>query len=409
MKSRVKIAVLCDRLGPYHFAQLKAASRHAEIIAIEFSTKDQTYEWEVIKGASGFIRVTLFSDPVDMQPVNAVIKKVNNALAGIKPQVVAIPGWDAPASLFALWWCLHNNTPSIIMSDSQKDDVVRVWWKEWVKRQIVKLNSSGFVAGLPHIDYLKSLGMPEKRIFTGCDIVDNAFFAEKARGYQQESAAVRKRLGLPEKYFLASSRFILEKNIFLLLQAYAKYCQKTVGDPWKLILLGDGPLKSQIIRHREKLGLSNDVLLPGFKQYEELPAFYGLAGAFIHASTQETWGLVVNEAMACGLPVIVSSHCGCATDLVRHACNGFVFDPYDSEELANHMAFVSGDTCNRGEMGEASRNIIDCWSLETFASNLVDAANAAREADSPRFDYISKALLWGLMHRRRSHRKKKQS
>src|SRR3990170_129105 len=153
MTSRTKIAFLCDRLGPYHFAQLNAASGHAEIIAIEFSTLDQTYAWDLIEAPCDFQRVTLFSDaPVNMQPVNAVVSRVNNVLAEIKPQVVAIPGWDAPASLIALWWCLHNKTPSILMSDSQKHDEIRVWWKELVKRQIVKLNSSGFVAGSPHID-----------------------------------------------------------------------------------------------------------------------------------------------------------------------------------------------------------------------------------------------------------------
>jgi len=265
------------------------------------------------------------------------------------------------------------------------------------------LNSSGFVAGSTSIDYLKFLGMPETRIFIGCDVVDNGFFAERARVFQQDSAAVRKRFCLPEEYFLASNRFIRIKNLFFLLQAYAKYCNNVVGDPWKLVLLGDGPLKHQILSRTEDLGLGDKVIFPGFRQYEELPAYYGLAGAFIHASTKEPWGLVVNEAMACGLPIIVSSRCGCAPDLVRHGCNGFTFDPYDSDELADYLTFVSGDTCNRDEMGQASREIIDCWSLDTFTSNLIKAANVAKEADRPQIDYVSKFILWSLIHLKRFH------
>jgi 1,2-diacylglycerol 3-alpha-glucosyltransferase len=402
--SRIKIAFLCDRLGPYHFAQLNAASVHAEIIAIEFSKKDQTYTWDLIEAPGRFQRVTLFSDsPVNMQPVNAVVKRVENVLAEINPQVVAIPGWDAPASLIALWWCLHNNTPSILMSDSQRHDEIRVWWKELIKRQIVKLNSSGFVAGSTSSDYLKSIGMPENRIFIGCDVVDNRYFSERAGDFQQDPDAVRKIFCLPKEYFLASSRFIKKKNLFFLLQAYAKYCNNVVGDPWKLVLLGDGPLKPQILHQKEDLGLGDKVIFPGFRQYEELPAYYGLAGAFIHASTSEQWGLVVNEAMACGLPVIVSSPCGCAPDLVRHACNGFIFDSYDSDALAEHMAFVSSDICNRAEMGRASRNIIYFWSLDTFTSNLIKAANVAMEADRPRVDYVNKSILWSLIHLKGSH------
>ena len=87
--------------------------------------------------------------------------------------------------------------------------------------------------------------------------------------------------------------------------------------------------------------LAGAVILPGFRQYDELPAFYGLARAFVHASTTEQWGLVVNEAMAAGLPVLVSDRCGCAQDLVRNGVNGFTFDPCDVEELAGLMHRVA--------------------------------------------------------------------
>jgi 1,2-diacylglycerol 3-alpha-glucosyltransferase len=404
MTSGIKIAFLCNRLGPYHFAKLNAASIHAEIIAIESSAVDQTYAWDNIKVPGRFKKVTLYNDaPVNMQLVNDVIKKINNVLNEIKPQVVAISGWDELPSLIALRWCLKNKTPSILMSDSQKHDEIRLPWKELFKQKIVKLNSAGFASGSTAIDYLISLGMPEGKIFPGCNVVDNIFFAESAREFQQNIVTVRKKFDLPEKYFLSSNRFIREKNLFFLLQAYAKYCEKVDGDPWKLVLLGDGPLKYEIKSHSEELGLNNNVIFPGFRQYEELPAYYGLAGAFIHASTKDTWGLVVNEAMACGLPVIVSSPCGCAPDLVRHACNGFIFDPYDLDELAGHLVFVSGNTCNREKMGKASRNIIDGWSLDTFASNLIKAANMAKESDHPRVDYVSKAILWSLIHLKRSN------
>lgn len=401
MTSGIRIAYLCERLGPFHFAQLNAASGHADIIAIEFSQKDQTYEWDYIEGPTSFQRVTLFSDaPINMQPIDAVVRRVNNVLGEVKPQVVALHGWEPPASLIALWWCLDNHTPSIILSDSNKHDEKRVWWKEYIKKQIVKLCPSGFVSGATAMEYLKSLGMPESRIFTGYGVVDNRFFAVKSEEYQKDSVEIRKKLCLPDKYFLTSNRFVQEKNLFFLLQAYAKYRKKAVDAPWKLVILGDGPLLNPIIRHREELGLNDDVILPGFKQYDELPAYYGLAEAFILSSIRETWGLVVNEAMACGLPVIVSSRCGCAPDLVQNRVNGFTFDPDNSDELANKLVYVSCDTCNRAEMGQASRKIIDCWSLDYFASNLVKAAYAAFEAPHPQVNSVRKALLWVLIHRK---------
>ena len=101
--------------------------------------------------------------------------------------------------------------------------------------------------------------------------------------------------------------------------------------------------------------LAGDVILAGFKQYDELPAYYGLASAFVHASTTEQWGLVVNEAMASGLPVLVSDRCGCAPDLVEDGVNGFTFDPYDVEALAGLMQRVAAMTDERRQAMGASR------------------------------------------------------
>src|SRR5208337_5127598 len=95
--------------------------------------------------------------------------------------------------------------------------------------------------------------------------------------------------------------------------------------------------------------------LPGFKQYEELPAYYGLAGAFVHASTAEQWGLVANEAMASGLPVLVSNRCGCATELVEEGRNGFAFDPENVEQLAGFMRRLGCGPTDAASMGMAGR------------------------------------------------------
>ena len=128
------------------------------------------------------------------------------------------------------------------------------------------------------------------------------------------------------------------------------------GDAWHLVLLGDGELRGELERRIALPDLAGAVILRGFRQYDELPAFYGLARAFVHASTTEQWGLVVNEAMAAGLPVLVSARCGCAQDLVRNGVNGFTFDPYDVEELAGLMQRVAAMTeGQRRAMGQASQ------------------------------------------------------
>lgn len=120
---------------------------------------------------------------------------------------------------------------------------------------------------------------------------------------------------------------------------------------------------------------------------------------FVHASTSEQWGLVVNEAMAAGLPVLVSNRCGCAADLVREGVNGFTFDPYDVEEMTRLMFRVAHGDVDRAALGQASREIIAEWGPERFAVGLEQAVEAALSAPAPKPSLLDRALLWALIHR----------
>jgi glycosyltransferase involved in cell wall biosynthesis len=146
--------------------------------------------------------------------------------------------------------------------------------------------------------------------------------------------------------------------------------------------------------------LQRCVLLPGFKQYPELPAYYGLASAFVHASTTEQWGLVVNEAMASGLPVLVSNRCGCATDLVQEGVNGFTFDPYSVEAIAHAMQRVwQMEDGELKKMGAQSARIITNWGPERFATGLEAAARKAIEVGPRRMNWRQRLVLPALINR----------
>ena len=142
------------------------------------------------------------------------------------------------------------------------------------------------------------------------------------------------------------------------------------------MLLGDGPLREALNSQLSTLNLHSHVRLPGFKQYDELPVYYALAKAFVHASTTEQWGLVVNEAIASGLPVIVSNRCGCVPELVQG--NGFTFEPTDEHELGSRllqMASLSDD--ERRRLGDASYRIAANFAPERFGEGLEQAAQLA--------------------------------
>ena len=404
-----KMAVLFHRVGPYHFARLEAAAQQMRVAVVEYSNVDSFYAWDEVTGQAGFERVTLFSGvPVEQQSAETITARVQVVLTELQPQVVFIPGWSGKAVFVALRWCVQNNIPAVAMSESTEWDEPRMTWKEWVKQRIVGMYSAALVGGTPHKDYMVKLGMPPERIFLGYDVVGNGYFGDKVAEIRSQKPEVRKRHGLPENYFLASARFIEKKNLRRLIGAYVRYRElagkSEIGnrksEVWKLVLLGDGKLRSDLCRLISYFTLQDFVLLPGFKQYSDLPAYYGLANAFIHASTTEQWGLVVNEAMASGLPVLVSNRCGCATDLVQEGVNGFTFDPCDVEQLAQYMLRISDSRFPISESGTASLRIISNWGPERFASGMRQAATTALAARLPELKMSTRFMLAILSRRR---------
>jgi len=373
------IAVVFHHIGPYHHARLNAAADRRSVTGFEWSAKAGD-AWGAADFPARYRKVSLFSEATDQYPAKAQLQRAFwSALEQADPDVVAVNGWNNFGSLVAADCCVRRGIPMVVMSESARQDEPRTWWKEMIKRRIVALYSAALVGGQRHIEYLVELGMPRDRIFTGYDVVDNAYFRRSAEEIRSHKSDVRKQYGLPENYFLASARFIEKKNLPTLIRAYAAYRQKSEASgnpPWDVVLLGDGPLREALKSQLSTLNLHRHVRLPGFKQYDELPVYYALAKAFVHASTTEQWGLVVNEAIASGLPVIVSNRCGCVPELVQG--NGFTFEPTDKHELVSRllqMASLSDD--ERRRLGDASYRIAAKFAPERFGEGLEKAAQLA--------------------------------
>ncbi len=373
------IAVVFHHIGPYHHARLNAAADRRSVTGFEWSAKAGD-AWGAADFPAQYRKVSLFSEATDQYPAKAQLQRAFwSALEQADPDVVAVNGWNNFGSLVAADCCVRRGIPMVVMSESARQDEPRTWWKEMIKRRIVALYSAALVGGQRHIEYLVELGMPRDQIFTGYDVVDNDYFARRTLEIRNSKFEIRKQYGLPENYFLASARFIEKKNLPTLIRAYAAYRQKSEASgnpPWDVVLLGDGPLREALKSQLSTLNLHRHVRLPGFKQYDELPVYYALAKAFVHASTTEQWGLVVNEAIASGLPVIVSNRCGCVPELVQG--NGFTFEPTDEHELVSRllqMASLSDD--ERRRLGDASYRIAAKFAPERFGEGLEEAAQLA--------------------------------
>lgn len=396
----MKIAILFDNLGPYHIARLTALGNHCNLLVVEQSATSKEYSWDST-GNVPFRRFTLFNDAISSQRGSAkeVCQGISRVLSEFHPDVVVVPGWATNQAIAAVIWATKNNISVIVMSDSQEIDFPRKFSSEWIKRRYISLCNGAFVAGTPHLDYLVKLGMNPSLIRLGYDVVDNDYFRVSARMARDRAPVLRKELGLPLNYFLTSARFIEKKNLSRMIEAFSSFKQLALFDDWHLVIMGDGPLRSELEQKIAALNLSGSVLMPGFKQYSELPHYYALAAAFILPSTTEQWGLVVNEAMASGLPVLVSARCGSTHNLVQEGVNGYAFDPYDLGALTGLMVKIAHDDHHRCKMGQASSEIIKEWSPQVFASNLVELAKLVKTPTKSMPNWFDRLLLKGMLNR----------
>jgi len=301
--------------------------------------------------------------------------RYNTLLSYLKetnPSIFVLAGYSLPAMRAAAVWARKEGTHSILLSESNYLDRPRLWLKEKLKGYWIKKHfDAAFVGGAKSAEYLEGLGFPPDRIWRGYDVTDNEFFYRSSEEIMKNRSHVRAKLELSENYFLYVGRLSPEKNLIRLLDAYSLYRGKINKEPWGLVIVGSGPQEEELKNHADKIGL-NDVVWPGFKLYHELPHYYALASCFILPSISEPWGLVVNEAMACKLPVLVSERCGCVPDLVFSGINGYIFNPNCVDDIAFYMERISSEDVDIESMREASVKIVSNYNPETWAKALTD-------------------------------------
>lgn len=377
-----KICLQWPTLGPYHVARInalaeKAAGEEIEIIVCETASEDITGR-KSVEADLGAQRITVFENRsiANLEP-KEVARGVRETLTRTQPDVVAINSYSFADARAGLGWCIDFDRRAILMTDSRREDAARVPWRERLKAELVACYDTALVAGSPHRDYLVELGFATDRIFEGYDVVDNDFFRRGAEEARKTRTGFKDLPGLadPAPFFLAAGRMIARKDYPTLLSAYSNY-RDQARDPWRLVIIGDGMLRQQLQEMTEDRHIPG-ITFAGVQPYEAMPVYYGLAEAFIHTAEADQWGLVINEAMAAGLPVIVSDGTGCVEDLVVNGKSGFVFRSGDVVALASLMLRLSREAGLRAEMASESQRIIGAWGPERFAMSMIRAAECA--------------------------------
>jgi glycosyltransferase involved in cell wall biosynthesis len=248
-----------------------------------------------------------------------------------------------------------------------------------VALRVLYAQSSALYIGDASRRYFAHYGMPAERMQPARYCVDNAYFQRRAAELAPRRAELRARFGIEgdAPVVLFAGKLIDKKQPLRLIEAFARARMRR---PCALLFAGDGPMRGDCERLVTAFGLP-DVHFAGFLNQSELPEAYAAADIFVLPSRlHETWGLVVNEAMNFGLPVVVSDKVGCAADLVRNGANGFVVEHDVTGALAQAIGMLIEDAPLRARFGAMSRKIIERYSIEACADGIVRACTGGEPA-----------------------------
>ena len=346
-----RLVILTEIISPYRIPLFNALAQQPEVdlhVIFLAETDPALRQWQVYKDEIRFSYQVLPSWRKRFGKYNFLLNRdVGSALAKSEPDVILCGGYNYAASWQSLLWARHHGIPFYLWSESNAKDLRRGHAiVEFLKSQFLRRCSGFVVPGNAAREYLRTdKNISENLIFMAPNAVDNELFAAAAYSARQRAAAHRQAMVLPSRYFLFAGRLVREKGVFELLSAYAKLdepMRQQVG----LVFVGDGVSRRQL--EEQGASISPGVIrFAGFAQREQLAIYYALAEMLVLPTYADTWGLVVNEAMACGLPVILSRAAGCATELVRDNWNGLLVLPRDVSSLALAMQTLAAqpDLC----------------------------------------------------------------
>jgi glycosyltransferase involved in cell wall biosynthesis len=339
-----------DPLGGYEYRWLNnVSSRRSKSIFLRYNTPD-IYDIVREGGFSGFL----------------------------------VLGWNYLSAWQACRACLKSGVPVFMRGDSQlrnRRSALLLLLKRFVYPYGLGRFSGHLYVGARNREYLVKYGVPAKRLYFAPHFVDCGYFQAAAEAAESsgQCSRIRGHHGIPESAFVYTfvGKLIEKKRPGDFLEGIRRYLQQDNGRDIHALVVGDGPLGASLRKAAEALG--DRVHFTGFINQSEMPAYYRVADVVVLPSdARESWGLVVNEAAACGRPAIVSEEVGCRPDLIDNEHTGFSYAVGDCAQLVDRMAAASR-VCTES-LGAVRRALADNsrqYSIPKATDGLLSAIGAS--------------------------------
>jgi glycosyltransferase involved in cell wall biosynthesis len=276
----------------------------------------------------------LFEGSYDQVPFYKLITSLSADLIMNPSDLVVLPGYHRPEYWMMLLICMLRRRRRAVFCDSTAFDRKKSPWKEKAKAMFFRSCDGFFCYGSRSKQYVASYGIDPSKIYDGCQAaaLAHGYEADAIRAlYAGNSYAADRALR-----FLYIGRLAEEKGLFDLLDAFARVRQQLPAAT--LDLVGSGPLEEELRQRAGQLGIASAVRFLGTKTPHDIGELLMNSAAMILPSLREPWGLVVNEALSFGCPVVVSDICGCVPELVIDGVTGYSFPAGDVGALAQAMS-----------------------------------------------------------------------
>ena len=340
------------------------------------------YDWKLLPNAGGAPDISHFWGLRNYSIIRT--------LAATRPDAILIHGHNYATNVLALAAARLLGVP-VLMRGETHLGLYRSTRRRAARSIVVgtlyrRMCALCLPIGTSNHEFYRSLGIPENRLVRAPYSVDNEYFASMTELYRSERDRVRRTMGVGPRdtLFLFASKFIARKRPTDILRAYQQVSR--TRNNVALALVGSGSDEAELRRYAADQRLERVHFL-GFRNQSELPELYAASDVFVLPSENEPWGLVINEAMASGLPIVASREIGAVPDLVRDGINGFTFPAGDVLRLANALGTLADNAALRTSMGAESRAVISHWGLEETVAGI----RRALDIVSPRRPVASSA------------------
>ena len=387
----ITIGLVWAQFAAYHIDRCEAVARRfhgrATVLAVEVATTSSDYAWEPSGHIAGTQKVTLFpGKSFDQLSSWQRFRATWTALRHCDWVCIGL-SYAELSSILLVAMLRLTGSQVVVFSESKFDDRPRNAVGELVKRATLSFYSAAIVGATRHIAYFRMLGFRRRAVLPGYDGV--GLDRIRVQGGGQLAPGGR---SFELRDFVFVGRFVDKKNLPHLVESFACYVAsagaKAEGRARRLVLVGSGSEEPRLRAMIEALGLSDRVDFPGFLPAQAVSRILADALALVLPSVEEQWGLVVNEALAFGLPVIVSQQVGSRDALVRDGVNGHVVASDSVEQLAHAMLDIAGDRGRWEAMVAASHQrawLGDCDRLADALELLIEPQNPSARANVDRF------------------------